>query len=197
MRFGAAAAVCGLLAGWLSLNYTSHAEHRIGSAQRVVVMAEPIERGAEIDAGVRLATRSVPTQYLPPDALSDPGDAVGERMQVGLPAGAFVTRSMLSGGEQAAGRFKLRSAERALTVDVVVSPAGESLAAGARIDLYASGFGGDQRTAALIAGAEVLAVNDGPQPDHLRPTIRLASSQVAEVVRADVFAHELRAVLRP
>jgi hypothetical protein len=104
---------------------------------------------------------------------------------------------MLGGGGQTESRFKLRPAERALTVDVVVSPTGQTHAAGNRIDLYASGFGGDQRTETLIAGAEVLAVAEGPQADRARATVRLASTQVAAVVRADVFAHELRAVLRP
>jgi hypothetical protein len=139
----------------------------------------------------------VPARFAPPDVLSDPGDAFGERLQVAIPTGGFVTRSALSGGSESGGRFKLRADERALTIEVVVSPIGETLAAGNRLDLYASGYGGDQRTSALIAGAEVLDVADGPAPERQRPTLRLASAQVAAVVRADVFAHELRAVLRP
>jgi hypothetical protein len=110
-------------------------------------------------------------------------------------AGAYLTRGVLSGGEQPEGRFKLRANERALSVDVVVAPAGEQLSAGDRIDLYASGYGGNQRTEALISGAEVLDSNAGTQQDRARATIRLSSDQVAAVVRADVFAHELRAVL--
>jgi Flp pilus assembly protein CpaB len=164
--------------------------------QSVLVAGAPLEPGAEVGAQTRLSLRRVPAHFAPPDALSDPADAIGERLQIALPAGAFLTRSLLSSGEQTESRFKLRRAERALTVDVVVSPIGQSLAPGNRIDLYASGFGGDQRTEEIVVGAEVLAVAEGSEPDRARPTIRLAGSQVAAVVRADVFAHELRAVMR-
>lgn len=196
-RFAVAAAACALLAAWLTLDYTGRAAQKSGPTQNVLVASVPIERGAEIGAGEQLAVRSMPTRFAPPDALAEPADAIGERMRVSLPAGAFVTRSALSGGEQHAGRFKLRVRERALTVDVVVSPYGQPLTAGDRIDLFASGYGGDQSTEALMAGAEVLDVAEGPAPDRQRPTIRITGDQVAAVVRADVFAHELRAVLRP
>lgn len=195
-RFGAAAAACALLAGWMALSYTGSAAREAGPTRSVLVAAAPLERGTELGADAQFAVRRVPERFAPPDALSDLADAIGERLQVSLPAGAFVTRSMLSGGEGAASGLKLRSGERALTVDVVVAPTGESLVAGDRVDLYASGFGGNQQTEALIAGAEVLAVTEGAQADRARPTIRLATAQVAAVVRADVFAQELRAVLR-
>lgn len=196
-RFAIAAAACALLAGWLTFSYTSRAEQHAGPMREVLVASTSMERGARVGADVQFTVLSVPTRFAPPDALVEPADAIGERLQVALPAGAFVTRSALSGGDQPAGRFKLRPTERAVTVDVVVSPYGESLSAGDHIDLYASGYGGDQSTEALIAGAEVLDVAEGPAPDRQRPTVRLMGEQVAAVVRADVFAHELRAVLRP
>lgn len=163
----------------------------------VLVAATPFEPGAKLGGDARLAVRTVPERFAPPDALSDPADAIGERLQIAIPAGAFVTRSMLSGADQSAGRFKLRRSERAITVEAVVSPGGEALSAGDRVDLLASGFGGDQSTVSLIAGAEVLDVAESSPAGRARPTLRLASNQVAAVVRADVFADELRAVLRP
>lgn len=163
----------------------------------MLVAAAPFERGAELGADAQLALRAVPDRFVPPDALSDPAEAIGERLQAAIPAGAFVTRSILSGADESAGRFKLRRTERAITVEAVVSPVGEVLSAGDRVDLLASGFGGDQSTLSLIAGAEVLDVAEGSAAGRARPTLRLASDQVAAVVRADVFAHELRAVVRP
>ena len=136
-------------------------------------------------------------RFAPPDALSDPTEAIGERLQAPVPAGGFVTRSLLSGADSAPERFKLRPSERAITVDAVISPTGEQLRTGDRVDLYASGFGGDQRTVALISGAEVLAAEDSAAAGRARATLRLARDQVAGVVRADVFAHELRAVVIP
>lgn len=163
----------------------------------VLVAAAPFERGTELGADAQLALRSVPERFAPPDVLGDPADAIGERLQTAIPAGAFVTRSILSGADEPAGRFKLRRSERAISVDAVVSPIGEMISAGDRVDLLASGFGGDQSTVALIAGAEVLDVVEGSAAGRARPTLRLANDQVAAVVRADVFAHELRAVLNP
>ncbi|MBJ7355303.1 MAG: hypothetical protein JHC98_10815 [Thermoleophilaceae bacterium] len=195
-QFAVAAAVCALLAGWLVLSYTASAERKAGPGQKVLVAAAPMRSGAEVGVDAQLTVRTVPARFAPPDALGDPAEAVGQRLQVALPAGAFLTQSMLSGGADSAPRFKLRSGERAVTVDVVISPIGEPLEAGDRVDLYASGFGGDQQTEALIEGAEVLTVAEGGQPDRSRPTVRIETGQVAAVVRADVFAHELRAVLR-
>lgn len=196
-RFAVAAAVCALLAGWLTLDYTGRANRQSGPMRSVLVAAAPFERGAELGADAELAIRSVPDRFVPPDALSDPADAIGERLQAAIPAGAFVTRSILSAAGEPDSRFKLRSSERAISVEAVVSPAGAMLSAGDQIDLLASGFGGDQRTVALIDGAEVLDVAEGSAAGRARPTLRLASDQVAAVVRADVFAHELRAVVRP
>ena len=196
-RFAIAAAVCALLAGWLTLNYTSRANQRTGPMRSVLVAAAPFERGAQLGADAQLALRAVPERFAPPDALNDPSDVIGERLLTAIPAGAFVTRSILSGAAESEDRFKLRRSERAISVEAVVSPVGESLAAGDRIDLLASGFGGDQSTISLISGAEVLDVAEGAAAGRTRPTLRLASDQVPAVVRADVFAHELRAVVRP
>lgn len=163
----------------------------------VLVAAAPFERGAQLGADAQLALRAVPERFAPPDALSDPSEVVGERLLTAIPAGAFVTRSILSGAAESADRFKLRRSERAVSVEAVVSPVGETLSAGDRVDLVASGFGGDQSTISLISGAEVLDVAEGSTAGRTRPTLRLASDQVSGVVRADVFAHELRAVVRP
>lgn len=163
----------------------------------VLVAAAPLERGAELGEGAQLVLRAVPDRFAPPDAVSDPADALGERLETAIPAGAFVTRSILGGAAESTGRFKLRRTERAITVEAVISPGGETLSAGDRVDLLASGFGGDQSTVSLISGAEVLDVAEGSAEGRARPTLRLASDQVVAVVRADVFARELRAVLRP
>ncbi|MBJ7458683.1 MAG: hypothetical protein JHD02_05810 [Thermoleophilaceae bacterium] len=195
--FALAAALCALLAGWMTFSYTGSAAQKDGPLRDVLVAEAPLEQGAQLDTGRALAVRQVPSRFAPPDALSDPSEAVGERLQAPVPDGGFVTRSILSGGASATPRFKLRAAERALTVDAVVSPIGESLQVGDRVDLYASGFGGAQRTETLISGAEVLAAQESAAAGRTRATLRLARSQTAAVVRADVFAHELRAVVVP
>lgn len=195
-RFGAAALACAAAAGWLSFDYTGRAERQAGPPRAVLVALRPLEAGAGADAiAASTALRSVPAAYAPSDAIGDPADAAGS-LVTALPAGAYLTRSALSGA-QAGGGFRLRPGERAVTVDAVVSPAGRELAPGARVDIYASGFGGDERTVEVVAAAELLAVEDGSAAGRVRATLRLASAQVPAVVRADVFARELRAVARP
>jgi Flp pilus assembly protein CpaB len=165
----------------------------------VLVASQPLKRGAVVSAEdvAGFSSRNVPARYAPADAIESAEDAVGQRVQADISAGSYVTSSLLAGGSDAGDDFALRRGERAVTVEVLVSPAGRELAPGDSVDLYASGFGGDQRTERMIAGAEVLAVEDDQAGARPQATLRLASAQVAPVVRADVFAHELRAVLRP
>lgn len=196
-RFGLAAAICALAAASLTFGYSGRSERAGGPPISVVVAPQGLKAGEAIDeASAALATRRIPSGYAPPDALTDPVEAAGARVVAPVAAGGYVTQSVLGGGDSG-GAFKLRAGERALTVDAVVSPSGSTLEAGDRIDLFASGFGGDQRTTELISGAEVLAAEEGAQAGRARATLRLLSSQVAPVIRADVFAHELRAVVRP
>lgn len=196
-RFALAAGACALLAAWLTFGYAGRAERRDGPRVAVLVAPAGLKAGAVIDetGAAALEIRAVPKRFAPPDAIADAVDVIGARSLAPVAAGGFVTRSLLAGGTDAQPGFKLRSGERALTVEVIVSPSGETLAAGDRVDLYASGFGGDQRTTELIAGAEVLAAEEASQPSRMRATLRLADAQVASVIRADVFARELRAVV--
>jgi hypothetical protein len=60
-----------------------------------------------------------------------------------------------------------------------------------------SGTGGSQQTSLLLSGAEVVAVDDTARGDAQRITLRVAQSQAASVIRADVFARELRAIAWP
>lgn len=193
----AAAIVCALLAGALTFAYTGRADRAATTTTPVLISGAPISAGQTFDQRAVQAARvqRVPTGLRPPDALADSIDLAGARATVDLPSGTLLTRSLVT--DSAAGsRFRLRSAERAVSVDVVVA-ANEQLPAGSRVDLYASGFGGNQRTAQLIAAAEVLAAEDRQSPSAKRLTLRLSSAQVAAVVRGDVFARELRAVALP
>ncbi|MGH2907332.1 MAG: hypothetical protein ACRDKI_11270 [Solirubrobacterales bacterium] len=89
------------------------------------------------------------------------------------------------------GRFRLRRGERAVTVDARLDPAGAEARSGDTIDLVASGGDGDQDSRLLLAGAEVL------QGTTRSLTLRVRSDQIAAVISADVFARELRAIIRP
>lgn len=192
-----AAILCALLAGLLTFRATGE-QPASGPVQNVVVAGAALVAGSRLDeqAVSALTISRVPERFAPPGAISDSIDALGSKVLVDLPAGAMLTRSVLA-PEGSGDRFRLRPGERALSVEVVASPSGHQFAPGESVDLLASGFGGDQRTQLVIAGAEILLAGDGAAPDRPRLTLRLSAEQVAPVVRADVFAHELRAVQVP
>lgn len=161
----------------------------------VVLSADGLAAGSRIDQETLSALEVVqtPERYAPPDAVDDPAELIGARVLVDLPAGSALTRSAIA-EPNAAGSYRLRRGERAVSVSAKVSPAGREAAVGDQVDLFASGVGGSQQTRALISGAEVLAVDQAAANGKSQLTLRLASRQVAAVVRADVFARELRAV---
>jgi Flp pilus assembly protein CpaB len=188
------AAACGLLAAWLMFAYMGGADRGDGPSRAVLVAVAPVRSGEAVDDAAA-AREFMPDRFAPPDAAGEDDIAAAPRALADIPAGEVLTRSMLASPRAVAGS-RLRRGERALTVDAVVSPAEAELAPGDRVDLYASGFGGDQRSELAISGAEVLQAGEAGSA-HRTLTVRLASAQVAPVIRADVFAHELRAVVLP
>lgn len=196
-RFTIASIVCALLAAVLTFAYAGHAGGGDGPTIPVAYTTAPLESGSLLDeaATATLDVRQVPSRAAASDAVGDPVELAGERLIVDLPAGAPITKSALGGDQKGRGAYRLRSGERALQIEVVA--AGEEVDAGARVDLFASGIGGTEQTQQLIDSAEVLSVDEGTAPSKPRLTVRLAAAQVAAVVRADVFARELRAVPVP
>lgn len=205
------AIAAGVVAAWLVQRELDSAADLTGPAKPVLVARIAIEAGTRIEAeaGVGLVTSvDVPADFAPPDALTDVSEVAALRALTDIPQGGYLTRSAFSGDRAAAG-YRLRSGERAISVDAVPAPVGTEPTPGSRVDLIASGIGGSQDTQVLIVGAEVLAVTEAQQIDSQpgepddrptgpqgRLTIRVAASQVPAIVRADVFARELRAVIR-
>jgi hypothetical protein len=195
-----AAVICGIAAAALTFALSRPTASAGGAAVPVVEATAALRRGEAITpeaASAGLVVREVPGKWAPIDALADVEDAVGARPVVDLAPGMTVTRSLVPTGGPRGEGFRLRAGERAVTVDVTVSPRSHQLVQSDRVDLLASGLGGDDRTIVQVAGAEVLAVEDGAAPPRVNATLRLAASQASGVVRADVFARELRAVLLP
>jgi hypothetical protein len=63
--------------------------------------------------------------------------------------------------------------------------------------LLSSGVGGANQTSLLLSGAEVLAIDAAARGDQARITLRTTAEQAIALIRADVFARELRAVMWP
>lgn len=194
-----AALACGVAAAWLTWGLAKPGGAAAGPLVSVPVVVEALSRGEAItvDQAAALESVRVPRSLAPADVLVDAADAVDARPLIDLPPGAWLTGTVIAGGDQEATTgYRLREGERAITVDATVAPRDRQLAVGDRIDLLASGYGGDDRTRLEIAGAEVLETSGGDGGRTLA-TLRIAATQAPRVVRADVFAKDLRAVVVP
>lgn len=192
------AALCALLAAMLTFTKAGGGAAERGELRSVVRANAALAAGRPIDEqqAAALEVVQLPADATPPDALADPAETAGLTPLVDLPEGSLLTDSIFAGADQDGAGFKLRPRERALSVDVVVSPVGGELRAGMQVDLLASGFRDDQTTRPLVDRAEVLAVERG-EKGKARLTLRLAVGQLSAVIRGDVFAQELRAVVVP
>jgi hypothetical protein len=198
--FAVTALLAGVAAAWLVSDYTGSVERRGGRPTEVLVAKQAIARGKTMSAqmfGSVIGRRAVPRTFVPADAATlDSLD--GARAAADIATGAYLTQPLFVTGRAAGGGYKLRRTERALTVDAKVSPDGATVEGGAIVDVFASGLAGGSESSLLLSGAEVLAA-DGETAGRAqqRLTLRVLTAQAPALIRGDVFARELRAVVRP
>lgn len=189
----------GLLAAWLVLDYTSSVGSVDGETQTVLVANRPISQGQSFSDETltrSVRTRVVPAAYVPVDAVTDEQELIGLHTVTEVAEGAYITQALIT-SDQREDRYRLRRGERAVSVDVRAAPDGAELPAGTIVDLVASGLDGAPQSELLLRGAEVLQSTATPGDDtDSRITVRVAIGQVATLIRADVFARELRALRR-
>lgn len=195
----AVALVAGLLAAWLVLDYLNSVDGVNGATRSILVAAAPISPGQTISAeslpGL-VESRVIPAAYAPVDAITEEQELIGMRSVTDIGEGVFITRAVIASSKRAGG-FRLRRGERAVSVDVRSAPDGAELIAGTIVDLVASGFDGAPQSEMLLRDAEILQSTDATADDaDARITVRVAVSQAAELIRADVFAREVRALKR-
>jgi len=186
-------------------------EARVGSPVPVVVAVADLRQGQRIDAGQAsraLAIRHVPARYAPPDALGEPGEAVGATLAAPVAAGGYLTAGALAAPRddpEAAGAA-IAPGQRA--VDVAVA-GGEELAGaapGSRVDVVVTTERADRgRTylaleavellAARPAGAGAAAEGAGDRPGALA-TLRVTLRQAVFLAAAQSFAREIRLLVR-
>lgn len=193
----AVAIVAGLLAVWLVRSEIDRASMRGGEPVTVLVANQRLAAGAAIGSdamAAQLGERSIPGDYAPVDAIGGRDELIGATLVSGVDAGTIITRPLLAKSVSAAGH-KLRERERAVSVGVRAAPDGAVIVAGDRVDLIASGFDGAPNSEMVLSGAQVLAASESDEkPGVQRLTLRVAAEQSAGLVRADVFARELRAI---
>lgn len=193
----AVALVAGLLAAWLVDRQVDRAASAGGTPRTVLVASQSIDAGRVLRAEeleTAFIKRSIPSDYAPIDAVSTHEEIVGVKLVAALEPGAILTQPLISRVDSKQ-EFSLRAGERAVSIGVRAAPDGTVLMAGDRVDLVASGFDGAPHSELVLAAAQVLVANESEdKPGVQRLTLRVAAGQSAALVRADVFAREVRAI---
>jgi pilus assembly protein CpaB len=206
-----------LAAGGLAASSVERRERdldaRVGAPVPVVVAAADLPAGKRIgarDATRRLAVRSVPAQFVPPDALTTPEQAVGGEPAAPIPAGGYVTAAALAGGDPARSEDGAGRAPPGQRVVEIAVRGGEDLHAageGARVDVLVTSERAEGR------GRTYLALEDvelqGARPDDgaggddadapgaaTLARVRVTVRQAVFLTAAQVFAREMRLLLR-
>lgn len=212
----AAATLAGVAAAWLVNDYARSLERRDGAPVTVLVATAQLRRGELLDPrvlGTSVAARKVPRSFATPGAIASLEQLAGLRPLADLPPGTQLSAVLFAGAKTAPG-LRLRRGERAISIAATVVPDGAEIAPGQTVDVFAGGIGGGTSVGAVVIGAEVLATGDahdsGVQPSEEAPesevakrgagnrlTLRVTAVQAASLIRADAFAADLRAVLRP
>jgi pilus assembly protein CpaB len=205
VAFLAMALAAALAAATIVAGYGSSVARGYGPLRPVVVLSADLPRGRAIgpeEIGSALEVRRVPARFVPPGALSVPGDALGLAPQARLPAGSYLLAAQLRPPRSGRPRpLGLPGARR--PVEISVSGADALLAAGpapagARVDVVVTSEPngpGPGRTYVAAAGVPLLALGpgaDGPGPGGTSSaTLGLTRDQALRLIAAESFARKL------
>jgi pilus assembly protein CpaB len=181
---------------------------RVGPLVPVVVAARDLAPDRAVERR-DLALEHVPARFLPADAVGSPARLAGARPAVPVPAGAYVTASLLGGGTRRGGG-RLRPGERAVEVGVTGAGALAGAAPGSRVDILVSTerHDGAGRTFLALEDVELLGLrvagagadaagSDGGDAATAVATLRVSLRQAVYLAAADDFGHEVRLLARP
>jgi len=204
LAFAAGALVCAGLAAATGSGGGVAKLDAAGELRPVVVVARGLPAGGALDRRQlerALELRRVPTAFAPPDALADPAAALGRRLAVSVPAGSYLTASLLrSGGGPKRPRAPARA--RGTPVEVTVAGAG-ALATGPevrRVDVVVAGGGGPGpwrgRPRLVARGVPLLDLRRAPSEPGLGvrhlATLALRRDQALRLIRAEATGRTIR-----
>jgi pilus assembly protein CpaB len=188
--------VCGGLAASEVRTKSAAVDGQVGTPVAVVTVRKNLKPGTELTAKL-LATKGVPAQYAPPDALTDARTAIGLRTAGALEAGAYVTAGALDTDGEEPKRGGPGKGERALELKVA---AVQGLAPGARVDVVVTT---QKRTTLALQDVELLAlsgddgdVQDPSQDATMQATLRVSTREAVYLAAAHNFAREVRLLPR-
>lgn len=187
----------GLLSAALVHRQLDRASAVGGAAVKVLVATQPVAAGHPLrreEVPALFTERAIPEDFAPLDAVADREKLIDSSLAVAVEPGAIITNPLIMRAASA-DNYKLRPGERAVSIGVRVAPDGVVLMAGDRVDLVASGFDGAAQSELVLSGAQILIASESEdKPGLQRLTLRVAARQAAALIRADVFAREIRAI---
>lgn len=208
----ALALACGGLAAAEVGSRVSEVESAVGAPVRLLVTARQLPAGTPLRRA-DLAVQEVPERFVPPDALTEPSDAVGLPPAAALAEGSYLTAGVLapevdeeSGPGLGAGA--LRRGQRAVEVAVAGGEALGAAGPGARVDVLVSTDSGAAaaRTFLALEDVELLALRAAGGGGAAGAagggatavaTMRVTLPQAVYLTAAQNFAREVRLLPRP
>ncbi|MFL5884403.1 MAG: Flp pilus assembly protein CpaB [Thermoleophilaceae bacterium] len=192
----ALALACGGLAASEVRSRESAFVRDVGPLVPVVAARTDIPPGTKLDAG-KLLVRQLPQRFVPPDTLADAEEAIGVRVETGIPAGGYITQGAVEKGGAVRDPSGLRPGERAVELAVAGGQALAGAGPGTHVDLLVTT---EHRTFVAIEDAELLGIRQGAESGSeakAEATLRLSLRQAVYVTAAQSFAREMRLVPRP
>lgn len=201
--FLTAALICAALAATVAGRYRSRIEGRYGPLQPVVVATAELPAGQTIGvqrAGTALSVRRVPATFVPPGALTRPGDALGRAPGATVPAGSYVLGAQLALPRTDAPRVP-GVGEGLRPVQVAVAGAealtvGESPPEGKRVDVVIArqaGLGRSARAYIAATAVKLLALRSPPGPgEGWSATLAVTEQQALSLIGAQSAGREIR-----
>jgi Flp pilus assembly protein CpaB len=208
LAFLIAALICAVLAATVAGRYRSRLDARYGPLQPVVVATSELAAGEPIGperAQAALALRRVPASFVPPGALTQPADALGQAPAAPIPAGSYVLGAQLAIPHPKEPRAPgVAAGLRPVQVAVAGAEAltiGGTAPEGGQVDVVVSRQGGLGRSAsARIAASAVklLALAAPAAPgEPWNATLAVTEQQALSLIAAQSAGREIRLLPRP
>lgn len=216
LAFAALALACAGLAAAVASGYRGGIEAQLGPLRPVVISRGELGEGQALtvrDVGELLEVRRVPDRFGPPDGLTDPRQAIGREPLTSIPAGAYITATLLrtpSPGDRQRPTRPLTGGGEAVEVTVTGAAAlaaGGSDPTGEAVDVVVTTEpgpgGGPGRTYVAAKSVRLLALHEGdanageipsPGPGAWLATLAVSRAQALRLIHAQNFAREVRLI---
>lgn len=208
LAFLAAAVICAILAAAVAGRYRSQVEAQYGPLQPVVVASAELSADEPISvktARSSLSVRRVPARFVPPGALTHPGDALGRAPGAIIPAGSYLLGAQLQ-LPQPHRPSPPRVGERRRPVEVAVAGANALTVAreppeGSRVDVVVArqaGLGDAARAYIAASGVNLLALRSPAGPgEPWSATLAVTERQALDLITAQSAGREIRLLPEP